>query len=233
MPGGPRDSPLPASSRANLLSLPIAPSGVCEEGSIGFGTRDWPAASQTPTLVTVSPLRALGSRLSWGGRVSRLTVSAEGPARGVGAAHPPGTSVLLAGRLPRSETGGHSQTVSQPWRTWLCLRPPPPQASAGIFCPAPAHLLAAMRRAWRCPGTCSGEMLLGGAPGRHGWPGASRRLTPQSWRPEVKIRPSPPPLQALVLPWLHAPAGRGPFPGVFPRLSSSPSPLSLQGTCRP
>lgn len=151
------------------------------------------------TLVTVSPSQSPGLPSVMGGGRLKLTGSAEGPARGVGPPPPPGTSVLLAGRLPRSgDRGPFPDGESALENLAVPETAPLPRASPASSCPAPAHLLAAgeegveMLRG-RAPGRCSWEVLQGIMGGSV----ASRRLTPQSWRPEVKVRSSPP----LCRPW--------------------------------
>ena len=135
------------------------------------------------------------------------------------------------GGFPGLETGGHSQTVSQPWRTWLCLRPPPSPGPAGIFLPG-ASPLAGSRRGGRgdAPGTCSGEMLLGGAPGHHGWLGGQQKADPTVLEARGQGSLLPAPLQALVL---LAGCTRRPaaarLQGGFPRSVFIPVSLSLQG----
>ena len=158
---------------------------------------------------------------------------------------PPGDECPPGGEASRVwRPGGHSQTVSQPWKTWLCLRLPPTQGLAGIFLPC-VHPLAGSQRGGSggAPGKCSREVLLRGAPGRCPWGGAlgevllggapgevlqgimvaSRRLTRQSWRPEVKVRSFLP----LCSPWCWAAHARHPWPvsrRASPGLASSSSP---------
>lgn len=94
------------------------------------------------------------------------------------------------GGFPGLETGGPFPDGESALENLAVPETAPlPRASPASSCPAPAHLLAA-----RGEGV---EVLWGGAPGEvlQGITGgmvASRRLTPQSWRPEVKVCSSPP-----------------------------------------
>ena len=164
--------------------LPIAPQESVRKGAWGLEQeRLGSGLPSSMTLVTVSPSRSPGLPSVMGGGRLTLTGSAEGLARGVGAAPPSRDECPPGGEASRVwRLGGHSQTVSQPWRTWLCLRLPPS--------PGPRRHLPARRQPtyWQPAGGAPGEVLQGITGGMV----ASRRLTPQSWRPEVKVCSSPP-----------------------------------------
>ena len=159
--GAPRDSLhfLLLPGQTCLLSAHRS-SGVCEEGSMGFRTRETgqrpPKLHDSGDRLTLSEPRA---PVCHGRRPSHTHRQCCGPGERCGGRPPSRDECPPGGEASRVwRLGGHSQTVSQPWRTWLCLRLPPS--------PGPRRHLPARRqptywqpagRAWRC----SGEVLQG------------------------------------------------------------------------
>ena len=161
-----------------------------------------------------------------GGRLT-LTGSAEGLARGVGAAPPPrGRVSFWRGGFPGLETGGPFPDSESALENLAVPETAPlPRASPASSCPAPAHLLAARREGV--------EVLWGGAPGHHGRHGGQQKADPTILEARGQGSLLPAPLQPLVLlAGPHRQASHGLSPGGLPPVYPHPHLPALGGTCR-